>query len=402
MTRLLERPFATSLAEHQERHGPLPLSPDLVAAVTEAGLRGRGGAGFPTGRKMAAVRDRPARSVLVANATEGEPASAKDKALVRLVPHLVLDGMVAAAGAVGAGRAILCVDRRDKATLESAIRAVDERAAKDAVRLEVAATPSRYVAGEETALVAWLNGGESKPTFTPPRPYEQGVSGAPTLLDNAETLAHVGLIARVGAAGWRSAGAPEEPGTMLVTLAGALGRPGVYEVETGTPIRALLDQSEAAAAGGVLVGGYFGAWITADEADGAVMSRDGLAPVGASPGCGVLAVLPQDHCPLQEVSAVLRWLATNSAGQCGPCVNGLPALAGAFDRATQGNDVPELDRWARMIEGRGGCKLPDGAVRFLDSARRVFAGHLDQHRGRGPCPANACQFLPTPALGPWR
>jgi NADH:ubiquinone oxidoreductase subunit F (NADH-binding) len=406
---LLPEP-AVTWPDHVQRYGRLaPLSlTELVAAVDQSGLRGRGGAGFPTAIKLKSVAANAGRRrpVVVANGTEGEPASAKDKVLLRIAPHLVIDGMAAAASALGAERAVLCIDRRDREAIAAAKRALAERAGQDEVPISVADTPSRYIAGEETALVSWLNGGPAKPTFAPPRPYERGVGGAATLVDNVETLANVGLIARYGPEWWKSVGTIDEPGTMLVTVRG-VDRPGVYEFPIGTPISEVLAGAGAGAYSAVLVGGYFGTWITSSEAQGADLSARALRPLDASAGCGLLAVMPADHCPLQEVSGVLSWLAANSAGQCGACINGLPALAGAFealvDRRPAVSD-PEgwLDRWSPMVAGRGACKLPDGAIRFLNSARRVFSAHIAHHRHHGPCPPDPTRILPTPAIGGWR
>jgi NADH:ubiquinone oxidoreductase subunit F (NADH-binding) len=411
MNRILLPEPATTLREHLQLYGPLELRPrtDLIGAVEESGLRGRGGAGFPTAIKLKAVAAsaRRHRPVVVANATEGEPASAKDKVLVRIAPHLVIDGMAAAVSALDAERAVLCIDRRDREAIAAANRALAERAGQDRVRMSVAEAPSRYVAGEETALVSWLNGGPAKPTFAPPRPSERGVGGAATLVDNVETLANVGLIARFGPQWWKSVGTFDEPGSMLVTVIGAVDRPGVYEFPIGTSISRVLGGAGGGSYSAVLVGGYFGSWITAAEAQGADLSSRSLQPLGASAGCGLLVAMPINHCPLQEVSRVLSWLAANSAGQCGACVNGLPALAGAFealvDRRVEVHD-PEgwLDRWSPMVAGRGACKLPDGAIRFLNSARRVFESHIARHRDCGPCPGNVTQILPTPALGGWK
>jgi NADH:ubiquinone oxidoreductase subunit F (NADH-binding) len=344
--------------------------------------------------------------VVVANGTEGEPASDKDKILLALAPHLVVDGMVAAAHAVGAKRAILCIDRGNRHAIASARRAQHERAGRDPIKIEIAEAPPRYTTGEETALVSWLNGGLAKPTFVPPRPFQRGVGGAPTLVDNVETLAHVALIARFGADAYRLAGDPDEPGTMLLTVGGGVRRPGVYEWEIGKPMADILDVAGAGPFTGALIGGYFGSWLTPDEVRGAHLSTRSLRSVGASLGCGLVAVMPADRCPLQEVSGVMHWLAASSAGQCGACVNGLPAVAGAFDEAIRddrdGAASARLDRWSPMVVGRGACKLPDGAIRFLDSARRVFAGHLDDHRRYGPCPANPSPLLPTPRPGGWQ
>lgn len=415
--RILIDPPATTLAKHLTRYGQLHLDDRgaLIARVGAAGLRGRGGAGFPTAIKMRAVRDAAAGAVVssralppvvVANGTEGEPASDKDKVLLAAAPHLVIDGMVAAAFAIGAARAILCIDRSNRRALAAARRAVNERNQYDPVAIQIAETPPGYTTGEETALVSWLNRGIAKPAFVPPRPFEKGVGGAPTLIDNVETLANVALIARFGSDAYRMAGPRDEPGTTLVTVGGGVEKPGVYEVEIGAPIARILRQAGAAPPSGVLVGGYFGTWLTPGEAQAADFSREALQTVGASPGCGVLAVLPAERCPLQDVSRVLHWLAASSAGQCGACVNGLPALAGAFDAAVAGNRggvaSRQMDRWIPMVAGRGACKLPDGAVKFLHSARQVFAAHLEDHRRHGPCPPNGLPLLPAPAPGGWR
>lgn len=258
-------------------------------------------------------------------------------------------------------------------------------------------------AGEETALVNWLNGGDARPTFAPPRPSDRGVDGWPTLVDNVETLAHVALIARHGAAAYRQAGEVDEPGTILVTARGALARPGIHELAIGSPLGPLLGPEPT---GAVLIGGYFGTWLSPDQARAADLSNRALRPLGASIGCGLVAALPVGHCPLHEVDAVLAWLAANSAGQCGACVNGLPVLSHAFAELAAGDRTGSaaagLDRWTPMVAGRGACKLPDGAVRFLASARVAFADHIETHRRSGPCPPNRTTTLPTPPLEGWR
>ena len=254
--------------------------------------------------------------------------------------------------------------------------------------------------------MSWINGAESRPTFSPPRPSENGVSGAPTLVDNVETLANIGLIARFGGQAYRQVGDVDEPGSMLVTLRGALDAPGVYEVPIGAAMRDVIAGAGGRDHSGVLVGGYFGTWLAPPAAARVALSRRSLGDFGASPGCGLIAVMPAAHCPLEEVSAVLAWLSSNSAGQCGACVNGLPALSGAFEALVAGDRRrvadAQLERWSAMVAGRGACKLPDGAVSFLESARRTFAEHVDHHRTHGPCPPNTSRILPIPALGGWR
>jgi NADH:ubiquinone oxidoreductase subunit F (NADH-binding) len=380
----------------------------LIAELEQSGLRGRGGAGFPTAVKMEAVRSHGARllagrtPIVVANGTEGEPLSAKDKTLLVHAPHLVLDGMVAAARAVGADEAVVCVERNTPTVAQILRRAIGERGQlDDGITLRVATTPARYVVGEETALVNWLNGGDAKPTFTPPRPFERGVGRRPTLVDNVETLAHVALIERFGAPWWRKVGTTDDPGSMLVTLTG-VDRPGVYEVPLGTPLKSVLRNAGAHDVTGVLVGGYFGTWLTARQAAMVTLSSADLKAMGAGLGCGAIAALHSDACPLVELARVTRWLASQSAGQCGVCVHGLPAIAGGVEHIANGRDRDgsaelAVRRWTEMVAGRGACKLPDGALRFVTSGFTVFAEHIAEHAARGPCAAAGRQpVLPVP------
>ena len=304
--RLLPPVPTAGLVDHLRRLGPARhLGRALIAEVEQSGLRGRGGAGFPTAVKMEAVRSHGARllagrtPIVVANGTEGEPLSAKDKTLLVHAPHLVLDGMVAAARAVGADEAVVCVERGTPTVAQILRRAIGERGhLDDGITLRVATTPARYVVGEETALVNWLNGGDAKPTFTPPRPFERGVGRRPTLVDNVETLAHVALIERFGARWWREVGTADDPGSMLVTLTG-VDRPGVYEVPLGTVAQVGAPQrGRARRHAGVLVGGYFGTWLTARQAAMVTLSSADLKAMGAGLGCGAIAALHSDTCPL--------------------------------------------------------------------------------------------------------
>jgi NADH:ubiquinone oxidoreductase subunit F (NADH-binding) len=394
-----------TLRDHVSRHGVPHGDRRLIELVERSGLRGRGGAGFPAGRKLRAVAERRGRAVVVANGTEGEPVSAKDKVLLRGLPHLVLDGAALAAAAVGAREAIVAVARTSRHELAAVQAALAEREAHrlDPVELRVVSVPERFVAGEETALVQALDGGVGLPTFVPPRPFERGVGGAPTLVQNVETLAQIALIARYGAEWFRELGTAEEPGSALVTLSGAVREPAVYEVALGVPLQSVLD-----AAGGptappqaVLVGGYFGTWVEAARLSGLRLSDAGLSDVGASLGARALAVVPQGVCGLVEVARVSRWLADESAGQCGPCVVGLDAVAGGVSKLVKsggrGGVTEQLHRWLSQIEGRGACRHPDGAVRFVRSALRVFAAEIALHeRGRCSAAQRDVHVLPLP------
>jgi NADH:ubiquinone oxidoreductase subunit F (NADH-binding) len=389
---------AAPLARHRMTYPPPPRArrprEELIAAVERSGLRGRGGASFPTGTKLRSVSTGRRPPVVVVNGAEGEPRSAKDKLLLTMAPHLVLDGALLAAAATGAHQVVVCVDQSAGGALDAVGRALAERAhAEPGAPIRLAAVPSRYVAGEESALVHWLNGGPAVPTRTPPRPYQRGVDGAPTLVDNVETLAHLAQVLRFGPDWFRQLGTAEEPGSALVTVSGAVERPGVYETPIGAPLAELIDGAGGPPSGprAVLVGGYFGSWLRADQAAAARLSNAGLRGLGAALGCGAVVVLGERSCGLGETARILSWLAGQSAGQCGPCVYGLAAVARAIAALHDGTAGPEaverLWRWAGQIDGRGACRLPDGAVRLLRSALDVFAADIHDHLRDRSCPS---------------
>lgn len=390
---------ASGLEAHLDTYGPLPQPgtgrhESLIDAVTRAGLTGRGGAGFPTGIKMRSVASRRGPAVVVANGMESEPASGKDKALLERAPHLVLDGAVLAATAIGAGVVHVCLPRDGERLIAAVLDAVAEREQAypyaDRIRIEVHGVPHQYVSSEETALAAWLNGGDARPTAVPPRPFERGVGQRPTLLDNVETLAHVALIARFGPAWYRQAGLADAPGTMLTTMSGAVEAPGVYEVEVGTAVGDVLAMSGAQPdSAHLLIGGYFGTWHDIADLASVPLAPAALRPAGASPGAGVLVVLPPDACGLAETARVLAWLADQGAGQCGPCLFGLPAIADDFGQLASGRPkgplLDRLDRRLWMVNGRGACRHPDGAVRLARSALAAFAADVKSHVSRRTC-----------------
>jgi len=390
----------TGLLQHESRYGPLQLPGPgwaargrLIDAVERSGLTGRGGAGFPTGRKLRAVAAARGAAAVVANGAEGEPASRKDQLLLGRAPHLVLDGITVAARCVGAKEAYLCVHQRDGRLIASLDATVEARKAAgvDPVPIRIVAIPGRYTSSEQSAIVQFINGGAAKPTFAPPRVHERGVGGRPTLVNNVETLAHLALIARYGDSWFRTAGLPSAAGTTLVTVSGAVADPGVYEVELGTPIGEILMLAGGPAERpqAVLVGGYFGSWLPAVMAWSVPLSHPGLRAVGGAMGAGILAVLPESACGLAETARVVRYLAGETAGQCGPCVLGLPALADVLaDLAFQGGRGKAADQVAALIpliEGRGACRHPDGATQLVRSALRTFWPDTQWHDSTGPC-----------------
>ena len=386
------------LRAHLARHGRPPYGHkgQLINAVQQAGLTGRGGAAFPVHRKLAIVAAASGRTVIVANGAESEPASHKDALLLRAAPNLVLDGLQLAAEAIGASDAHLFLHPDVSPEIT---RALAQRQAAGLDRLVVTITeaPPRFLAGQESALVNRLAGGPAVPTFTPPRVTERGLGGAPTLVQNVETLAHLALIARYGPRWFRALGTKNEPGSMLATVHTEHGAQ-VIEAELGIPLRNLLPATQDSQA--VLIGGFHGAWLPASAVHGLTLDNAALKNHGAAVGAGVIAALPADRCGLTESARVVHYLATESAGQCGPCLNGLPRMAAALGvLAGSGHHSQvrkDLERWAGLVTGRGACNHPDGTVRFVRSALTVFGPEISLH-ARGHCSAtNRKPFLPLP------
>jgi len=378
----------STLSEHLARFGELPsVGADLIPMLSEAGLSGRGGAGFPSGRKMASVTGR--RPVVVGNGSEGEPLSRKDAQLLTRAPHLVLDGLDTAAAATGADKVYLYVHAD---AVPAVSRALDERraAALDPHRVIVVEAPDRFVAGEESAAIRKIEGGPALPRDRTVLATKSGVRGRPTLLNNVETLAHMALIARFGAAWFRSVGDADDPGTMLVTYSGALHKHGVVEVPTGTLLTGVLEH-----AGGtnpdtiqaVLVGGYHGSWLPATAFAGARLSRSGLKSLGATPGAGIVHALGMAECGLAHIAEISTYLADQSARQCGPCLNGLPRVAELLHELAHGRAtdqlVTEIRRVTALVDGRGSCRHPDGTARMIRSALETFAAEIELHQRRG-------------------
>src|SRR5450755_863840 len=359
LPRLLQ---AMDLDAHLDAYGPPPYRGprQLIEVVAAAGLTGRGGAGFPTARKLAVV------------------AEAVGATLAYLYLHRH-PGLHRALGSALAARAAAGLDR---------------------VEVQLVSAPPRFLAGEESAVVSRINGGPALPRFKVPPMFQRGVAGAPTLVQNVETLAHLAQIARYGAGWFRAAGTAAEPGSMLATCRRADGTVEVAETAIGTPLGELLRLSELPGQA-VLVGGYHGTWLTSADAAALPLANAGLRPAGAAAGAGLLVALPPGRCGVTEAVRVVRYLAAESAGQCGPCLNGLPRIAAGLAELAAPRPRPgiraDLERWAGLAERRGACHHPDGSARFLRSTLAIFGTELTAH-ARGQCSATGHRpFLPVPA-----
>jgi NADH:ubiquinone oxidoreductase subunit F (NADH-binding) len=360
---------------------------------------------------MRTVAQQRGRPVVVINGSEGEALSAKDRLLLTNLPHLVLDGGVLAAEAVGADEVIVGVDRGARRAIANITRAIEARRAArlDPLQLRLVGLPTRYVAGEETALVSFINGGLAKPTFTPPRPFEKGVGGRPTLIQNVETVAHAALIARYGPDWFRELGTSEEPGSTLLTVGGAVARPSVCEVALGTTIGHAVE-----AVGGLshqvsafLVGGYYGSWLRAGDAWDLPLTNAALKANGASLGTGVVYAFPAAGCGLVAAARIADYLAGETAGQCGPCVYGLRAIADAMSSVASGRhvtaNVKRLNELFDEVRGRGACHYPDGVIRFVTTALDVFAAEVQHHKADQRCLTGEPPDLPIPIFdGRWQ
>jgi len=376
-------------------------------ALRLSGVQGRGGGAFPLWRKVQAALDAPGRPMLIVNCSESEPASRKDWTLCTLRPHLMLEGAVRLATLVGADEVVLHLHRGAAEPTDSLRHALLERreVMEGDPAWRLSSGPHGYVTGEASAVARYVHEGVAKPVFSSVPMARRGPSGRPTLVCNAETVAHVAVILRIGAEAWRSFGSESCPGPQLVTLAGAVPLPGSVVEVAGAPTigeilrRAGVDDPPLA----VLVGGYAGTWIRGHVAWRTPLEPTALARLGAFRGCGLLGVLPHGACGLRETARVTAFLAGETAGQCGPCVHGLPALAESVSRLARGTagsrTVRRLRRTSNALVGSGACAHPDGVVHMVRSALDVFDYDVIRHRAGSPCPpADHPSLFPVPAV----
>ena len=302
-----------------------------------------------------------------------------------LRPHLVLDGALIAANAVGADEVILFVGHEHRPALDAMTRAIAEREREFAIPVRLVAAPLGYVVGESSAAVHYVNDGDARPTSAPPRIWEQGVGGRLTVVQNVESLAYAALIARHGPDWYRSAGRGETPGTALVTVSGTTPAQRVVEIEFGTPLGEVLERVGAwtTAGQGVMLGDSFGAWADVHQARDLPLDPDAMRRDGLWFGAGVIAVMPATTCGVVQTAQVMAYMAGESAGQCGPCVFGMRGLADAAGRLAARRpaeaDMEHLARWGAADRGAG-C---------LRAARR--RGGLPRQR-----PARVCRRVRAP------
>jgi len=362
----------------------------LKKVLDENELHGRGGAAFPLSQKLKGYERHAGEVVIIANGCEGEYLSHKDEVLIQRHPHLVLDGMAILGSALDAKAGYVHV-KASQTTLQSVVKkALAERGPLNPFKIEVTTSVPGvgYISGAETAVISAINRQGGLPVYLPDRPILRGVRKLPTLTANVETLAHLALLARFGSTWFSSVGTAEDSGTRLLTVTLPDGSYTVVEVVAGSAF------SEVFSALGVnpnqvscgLLGGYFGQIVDVERLWGLRASQADLKKSGFSFGAGVVALA--SGCPIEETAAVLRYLAGETAGQCGPCYLGLPELARAWTELrpgkAQSRSISRVSELCDEIAGRGACSMPDGAVLLARSSLSRFRAELLAHQS-GTC-----------------
>jgi NADH-quinone oxidoreductase subunit F len=370
----------------------------LREEVSASGLRGRGGAAFPLATKWeAALSHAPPRHVVV-NGAEDEPGSLKDRYLLATRPHLVLDGALCSAVALGAGHVVCYVNEEAVQPLEQTAAAIEEvRAAGLAgdFSLSLVAAPAAYVAGEDSCALEFIEHGGPKPQprAKPPYPAEHGLHGQPTAVSNVETLAHVALIARHGAGWFTEVGTRGYPGTLLVTLPAGCARPGVYEVAGGAPFGSVLEECGGGPSGapfrGAQVGGPAAGWLTAADFD-VPLDPEAMSVRGSMLGCAAVRLLTEDRCAVDAVAEVERFFAAESCGKCPLCRGETQffdrVLAGLRDnKAIKEAHLDKALELASAAATGTDCALARFPAAPLRTAREHFPEDFAAHLEGGDC-----------------
>ncbi len=375
--------FGPSHGAHRVQYGDLPRVglAELTALTHQIRLRGRGGGAFPFTTKLHTTSQGRRRAVVVVNLSESEPGSAKDTALALTRPHLILDGASAAARALGTWEVHVALSAKRPMAYEQMVQAISER--DDPIDWQPHLGEDKFVAGQSRAVIELLSGRPNRPVTAWEPEAVSGHRGRPTLLSNAETWAHVGRLVLLGATAYSRFGTTSEPGTTLLTHTEVGVQPTVLEVEYGTPWREVLPVRSHGR--GSLIGGFHGAWLPwASLATGHV-SIDAMRSIGGGLGAGAVLTPGIGDCPVRLTARITKYLAQQSARKCGPCLNGLPALAGALVAVSDGTGAPEeVRRLSALVAGRGACSHPDGTVRLVASMLAAFPEEVTAH-AHGEC-----------------
>lgn len=377
---------------------------DVCEEVRRSGLRGRGGAGFPTGAKWGFVpKDTDKPIYLIVNADESEPGTFKDRAILERDPHLLIEGIVIAAYAINSKKVFVYFRGEFARQQQRFAEALGEANAagiiKDAIDCDIVIHrgAGAYICGEETALLTSIEGYRGWPRIKPPFPAVSGLFGSPTIVNNVETLAALSFIIREGADKYRGMGTEKSPGTKLISVCGHVEKPGVYEVELGMPIDRFLSEC----AGGILKGRRLKALIpggssvpvmTADEALQGRLDYEDLAARGTMLGSGGMIVIGDSTCIVGVLRDIAKFYAHESCGQCTPCREGCGWTKKILDRIEEGRgeegDLELLMNIADGMQGRTICVLADALAMPVRSFLTKFKEEFELHIKLGRCPTN--------------
>jgi NADH-quinone oxidoreductase subunit F len=373
---------------------------DVTEEVKKSGLRGRGGAGFPTGLKWSFIpKDAQGPRYLVCNADEGEPGTFKDRELMLKNPHALIEGMAIAAFAIGANAGYIYIRGEFAAEAELLEREIFAARGKGFIgrnilgsgfsfELYVHRGAGAYICGEETALLESLEGFKGQPRLKPPFPAVKGLFGAPTVINNVETLAAVPAIIEKGGAWYASIGTPKSAGTKLFCVSGPVNKPGVYELPLGVTFKELLEKhcgglKEGLKLKAVIPGGSSTPVLTAVEAMAAALDYESLAAAGSMLGSGAVIVIPEGQCMVKLLQVLARFYHHESCGQCTPCREGCGWIEKILNRLEDGRgtskDIDTLYTAAEGMMGRTICPLADAmampAMSFVKKFREEFESH---------------------------
>jgi NADH-quinone oxidoreductase subunit F len=380
----------------------------IIQQITDAGLRGRGGAGFPTGKKWSFTRDAPDQPrYLVMNGGEDEPGSKKDRVLMENLPHLVIEGVILGSYAIGAVKAYLYINANYQAATKSITDALAE--AKSAgywglkilgsgfdLDIELVAAPHNYVAGEDTAALEVIEGRTPLPRQKPPFPVTVGLFGKPTSVNNVETLANVAPILLRGPDGYRKFGTPDSPGTMIFSLNDDVNYPGVYELPFGTPLRHLIESCGGGMKDGkkikaIMPAAPSSAYLSPDKLD-TPLEPNAMREAGSGLGCGVVRLVGEGTCIVEEVLRIAEFFTVESCGQCPACRMETNTLSMLMKKVQQGQGgQPILEQFGKVLafnKGKGFCNLIAMPGPPIESALKLFPGDFAAHLATGKCPAN--------------
>jgi NADH-quinone oxidoreductase subunit F len=385
----------------------------VIEEITASGLRGRGGAGFPAGRKWGLCRREPGRTkYIICNADEGDPGAFMDRSILESDPHAVIEGLIIAGYAVGASRGYIYV----RAEYPLAVKRV-ETALKQARKLNLLGKnilggafsfsiklfqgSGAFVCGEETALIASLEGRMGMPQYRPPYPTESGLFGKPTVVNNVKTLAFIPQIIRKGAEWFKSIGTENSPGTAVFALAGKIVNTGLVEVPMGTTLRQILFDVGSGIPGGrkfkaVQIGGPSGGCLPEASLDLPV-DFDSLRRAGAMMGSGGMVVLDEDDCMVEMARYFLEFTQRESCGKCTFCRLGTKQMLEILGDFTVGEgtieDIDRLERLAADVQAGSLCRLGQTAPNPILTTLRYFRDEYREHIELGKCPALMCQHL---------